>query len=196
LFENTIEANLLTVMTVTIKGTWVKTRPSDWCGIASADSSLVAVSFLRDPQRIQWCKSERGDPAGQEVRLLLRWYDKIGLDVQLNFGVGGARRSRTLLSNVSYQPSIPEESEFATGEPRCFATVRGEPDIDCWVLFLAKEDVSVGRKGLWHLRHDRREGIKEPLRSVLRLWAKGHGGNGLRRRCRQTSGARVRLKEE
>jgi hypothetical protein len=89
MFENTIEASSLTVMTVTIKGAWVKTRPSDWRGIASADSSLVAVSFLRDPQGIMWCKSERGDPAGQEVRLLLGWYDKIGLDVQVNFGVGG-----------------------------------------------------------------------------------------------------------
>jgi hypothetical protein len=167
MLENTIEAGSLTAMGVTIKGDWLKTKFSDWRGIAAADSLLVAVSFLHHPQGIMWCKSERGRPEGQEVRLLLGWFDKIGLDVQVNFGVGASRRSRTRLPNVSYRPGIANELEFVTGQPSCFATVQGDPNIDCWVLFLARQDVSVGRKGLWHIKRERRQGVKEPLRSVL-----------------------------
>jgi hypothetical protein len=167
MLENRIETGSLTATGVTINGDWLTTRPSDWRGIAAAGSSLVAVSFLQNSKDISWCKSERSRPEGQEVQLLLGWFDNIGLDVSVSFGIAASRRSRTRLPNVSYRPVIEKKAEFVTGELSCFATVHGDPVIDCWVLFLARQDVSVGRKGLWHLRRDRREGVKEPLRSVL-----------------------------
>ncbi len=153
--------------TVNISGSWVKTKPADWVGIAHSNQPIVAVSFLKYQNEISWCKSDREQIDGQQLRLLLGWYDNFGFDVQVNFGVGSHVISRTLLPEPTYLPSILSVASCVTGSMFKFTLVEGSPPIECWALFLDRSDVKMGRHGLWHLRRELSTNIFEPLKSIL-----------------------------
>ena len=123
--------------------------------------------------RVSWCKSERGTPGGQSVRLLLGHYDAGGRDIQVAFEIGeGQARSRTLVASPEYRPTIGTSS-ISTGALVPFCTITGDPAIHLQALFLAAADVEVARDGIWHLRPRLVASVPESFRELLT-----HGRSG------------------
>lgn len=168
---------------VTVQGDWGSERHSDWHGSATAEEPMVAVVFLTFAGReVAWCKSEPSGvwlakhESGWEraglgstvpVRLALFWYDNVGKDVQVNFSAGGGgRRGRILIPWAGYRPSI-ERGPYETGRACLFARIDSDPPVDCHVLFLASQQIRVGRAGRWRVRENVAKSLEPPLRTIL-----------------------------
>jgi hypothetical protein len=126
-----------------------------WEGLAKADHSLVAVSFLVKGNSVQWGKSDPQAPAGAcEVDLALFPHDNIGLKVQVNIvvGNGGYRRNTTRVASVTYLPEVPDLQEIACGQLLRLATINGDPVIEVGLMFLPRAEVRKGRTGNWKPR--------------------------------------------
>lgn len=153
---------------VAVSGAWQPGNTRDWRGQTESAEPVVAVAFLRQGPRVSWCKSERANPSGQSVRLLLAHYDSLGRDVQVNFSVGdGHVVSRTLVASPAYQPAIQFPMTGATGAFLPFASVEGSQQVELLLLLLAGADVQVGRNGLWRLRPNLVESVPEAFRELL-----------------------------
>ena len=159
---------------VRVDGSWQESRMRDWKGIAISTEPLVALVLLRFENKVEWCKSERGNPDGQPVRLLLSPYDSEKLDVQINFSVGGGHvRSRSIVSSDTYKPKLLELNNISTGVFYKMFDVKGSRNIELYSLFLAASDVKVGRNGLWHIRKEHQENVEEPLARILSFGRNG-----------------------
>jgi hypothetical protein len=160
---------------VTISGEWRSGSPRDWWGRAHASEPLVAVSLLIGSEGISWCKSERGKPDGQSIRLLLGHHDAEGCDVQVNFSVGGGQVvSRTFVQSREYIPKLLANCTVSTASIFNFASVEGSNSITLAVIFLAAADVRMGRNGLWHLRRDFAESVPDAYRQLLSFGRTGY----------------------
>lgn len=152
---------------VQIDGAWCGDAPRDWRGTATSAVPLVAMSFLESSGHCEWCKSER-DVTSPEVDLALRQYDDTGLDVQVNFSVGGGgRRCRSLVASPSYRPDLPATRALQTARIYRFGEVEGDPPVNLFVLFLARADVESSRKALWRVRKRLESDLAEPFRRWL-----------------------------
>src|SRR4051794_37324606 len=96
----------LTSLPVTAEGGWSPGRKRDWQGIAISSEPLVAVAFLRVAGVTEWCKSERHNENGLELRLALFPYDESLTDVQVNFSVGGGRCLSRIKITSRYNPPV------------------------------------------------------------------------------------------
>ena len=153
---------------VALAGDWLPVPVRDWRGQACAPEPIVAVSFVTRAGGVSWCKSERGNPVGHNVRLLLGHYDATGHDLQVAFEIGeGQARSRTLVTSGEYRPSIDAPSSVSTGTVIPFCTISGDPPIRVQALFLAAADVEVRRNGIWHLRARLVDYVPETFRKIL-----------------------------
>lgn len=153
---------------VTISGEWLDPPKRDWRGIASASEPLVAVVFLKQRNRLEWCKSDRGSVEGLPIRLALFPYDKLASEVQVNFSVGGG--GRCLASNVpsrNYRPDIHSHNVVRTGELVTFARVDGSPAVDAEMLFIPQRSVQFGRNALWRLRSGLELSLPDELNQIL-----------------------------
>jgi hypothetical protein len=140
---------------------------TEWHGLATAAEPIVAGVFLGRQGEVTWCKSERARGPGTASHLALARDDKTERDVQVSFSVGkGWEQTRTLLSSAGYRPEIKRGS-WVTGRAQLFTRVDGEPLVDCDILFLATQQVRVGRSGLWRVREHIAELLEPPLRSIL-----------------------------
>jgi hypothetical protein len=153
---------------VSVSGAWQPGETRDWRGQAQSQEAVVAVIFSRRGTGVLWCKSERANPAGQPVRLLLGPYDSLGRDVQVNFSIGGGHvLSRTLVESATYRPPIQPQTTGETGIVLPFASVEGSQHVHLLVLFLAGSDVKAGRNGLWHLRPHLVASVPDAFRAPL-----------------------------
>lgn len=161
-------SDALRQLPVLVSGGWQAGPTRDWRGEARAAEPLVAIVFCVRGANVSWCKSERPNPAGQPVRLLLGHHDSEGCDVQVNFSVGaGQVRSRTVVASPSYRPLIPTPIAGATAALLPFSAVEGSHQVQLSVLFLAGSEVKVGRNGVWHLRPALVESVPEGFRELL-----------------------------
>jgi hypothetical protein len=157
----------LTSIDVVVEGKWSPPSSRDWKGTIVADEPIVAVSFVISPDICLWVKSER-DQQPPNIRCVLFPYDRNGLDVQVNFGVGKSNRIwRTLVPSASYRPTIPEQIVLRTARIHHFATIAGNPSIELCVLFIAKANVTSSRSTLWRVRKQLAQDIPEPWRQCL-----------------------------
>ena len=160
---------------VAVSGEWCNSSPRDWRGQAQASEPIVAVSFLIGSEGISWSKSERGQPDGQSIRLLLGHHDSDGCDVQVNFSVGGGQVvSRTLVQSREYIPKLLANCTVSTASIFNFGTIEGSHSVALAAIFLAASDVRVGRNGLWHLRRDFAESVPDAYRQLLSFGRTGH----------------------
>ncbi len=162
----TFQTGSLKKITVTVDGTWRTTAfRRDWNGKAQAAEPIVALvldGFGR------WAKSDRPLSDGSlSVRLLLAPWDKDRRDVGVHFSVGGGGAQSRTTVEPDYRPSIENIAVFRTGQLDSFAIVEGSRMVNFFVLFVCREDVRIGRNGLWNLRPALRESISEPWRSAL-----------------------------
>jgi hypothetical protein len=162
-----LDAPSLTRAPVTIYGEWLDGPARNFHGRAICAEPIVAVAFSSRPA-VSWAKSDRPDADGSlKVRLLLARYNRQNLDVQVNFSIGGGHAlARTTLS-ADAPPSIDAPLSLDTGRVFPFTTVEGSRTVDLYALFLCRNDVRIGRNGLWNLEPQRREHVAEPYLSIL-----------------------------
>src|SRR5881394_3588780 len=104
-------------VTIIVSGAWSQRPPWDWKGSVAAAEPIVAMTFLRVGDHVEWVRSEKTVHAEMEIRLLLGRYDSEGLDVQVCFGVGeNSVRWRTLLVDANALPSVPRAREVRAGQ--------------------------------------------------------------------------------
>lgn len=167
MFEK-FHSDALRQIDVSVSGEWQAGATRDWRGQARAPEPVVAISFAVKGAQVSWCKSERANPVGQPVRLLLGHYDSAMRDVQVNFSVGkGGVVSRTVVDSPTYRPKFQATMTVATASFIQFTTVEGSQPVQLFALFLAGSDVKVGRNGLWHLRPKLVESVPVDFRNLL-----------------------------
>ena len=153
---------------VILIGAWAPGPIRDWRGLAISNKPLVSIVFLQCGNTVEWARSERPDVLGERVRLLLGLYDETGLDVQVNFDVGGGQCiQRISVESSLYRPSIPSTLQTHTAQMIPFCDVVGSSPVKLSVLFLSGADVHVVRNGLWHARPSTAEKLAEPLKTLL-----------------------------
>lgn len=153
---------------MTVTGAWLAAPRRDWQGVIQASEAVVGLSFISIGSHTEWSKSDRGSAEGLEARVMLGNYDRLGLDVQVNFSIGhNGPRWRTLVDSATYLPRLLIPKTFQTGGLIDFAKVEGNPLVELKAIFLARQDVKVGRNGLWHLRKELVEFFPESLRKIL-----------------------------
>ena len=162
------QSEALQRLDVTVTGSWLPGAVRDWRGEASAREPIVAIAFVVRAGRAWWCKSERGAPGGQKIRLLLGHYDAAGRDIQVAFEIGeGQARSRTAVPSREYLPNIDTCRSFSTAVIAPFCMISGDPPVQLRALFLAAADVEVGRNGIWHLRSRLVPNVPESFQELL-----------------------------
>jgi hypothetical protein len=150
-----------------VAGAWSEGSKRVWRGTSTSAVPLVAMSFLKTRGQYEWCKSEKKESA-PTVQLALFPHDDAGMDVQVNFSVGrGGRLTRSKVPSPSYRPELLPTRALQTGRVERFATIAGVPEVEAWVLFLAREDVESMRGGLWRVRSHLHPGLPEPFRQWL-----------------------------
>ena len=151
---------------VLIAGGW-DPGSGKWRGVAQSSEPLVSVVLLSARGETDWCKSERAKAADFDLTLaLFPFEDPLIVQVSVTSG-GGGRRFATRVPSVTYRPVLPAELRIGTGDRIHLATVEGEPRVEISLMLVAAQDVSVGRKGLWHIREQAATGLDESLLKIL-----------------------------
>jgi hypothetical protein len=160
--------NFTKKISVRITGSWQEGTRRQWQGLAVSSEPVVVLNLSRACNKIEWSKSERGNPEGQEVRLILSPYDKDKNDVQVRFIVGwGVAEYSCITLSDTYLPEILFNKEITTGEIVKMFLVEGNKTIEFYALFLAASDVEVGRNGLWHVRKKYQKLLPRPFDKIL-----------------------------
>ena len=153
---------------LTVSGAWSHCPPWDWKGTVVAPEPIVAMTFLRIADHVEWVRSEKTMHAEMEIRLLLGRYESRGLDVQACFGVGDCSvRWRTMLDNADDLPSVPETRTIRAGQCFAFCTPFGTPQIALYGLVLLRRQAVSSRVGIWHLKAEHSSLLAQPWRKIL-----------------------------
>lgn len=156
-----------------IEGKWEKKRNWDWNGKIIANESIVAVSFLRVGNRIEWARSEKQSTPELDIRLLLGIFDADPKDVQVVFSIGtNGPRWRTFLENPDRPPEIPDQT-VVIGKPFSFCKSFGTPAIELFGLVILREQAVCARNGHWHIKKEYKEFLPEDCFHIL-----SHGRTG------------------
>src|SRR5207244_2541522 len=137
-----------------IEGTWKEgnegKRYWNWHGIITAKEPIVAVSFMRVGNRIEWARSGKDLTKEIDVIFGLGTFDSDPKDVQTIFYVGGnGPRWRTLLDDdAKLPPEVFSPSKIVIGKPFSFCKPFGNPAIEFLGLIILREHVIGARNGL------------------------------------------------
>ncbi len=165
----------LTTIPVTLESSWRLTEGRQWNAIGVASEPVVALAFLFTSECYEWVRSERTDEPSVEVRLSLHSYEKGGIDTLVTFIVNdGQRRGRSILPSSLYKPLLPERIDLVTGKIMKLGTIEGQPCFEIGVLLIARRDVKVRRKGIWHLRENLAKDLLPPWTQILRYSRAGN----------------------
>ncbi len=133
-----------------------------------APEPIIAMTFLRVGDHVEWVRSEKTMHAEMEVRLLLGRYDSRGLDVQTCFGVGDCSvRWRTMLDNPDDLPSIAEMRTIRAGKSFAFCPPFGTPEVTLYGLVLLRRQAVGSRVGIWHLRPEYTSFLPQPWKRIF-----------------------------
>ena len=137
-----------------LDGKWERKRNWDWNGTIGANEPIVAISFLRVGNRIEWARSQKQLTPKLDIRLLLGIFDSDPKDVSVGFSIGeNGPRWRTLLDNPNQPPEIPQQT-IAIGKPFTFCEPFGSPAIELFGLVILREQAVCARNGLWHIKKE------------------------------------------
>lgn len=168
------DLSFLKSLRVEITGSWQESSRRAWRGCAISSEPVVALVISKVDKKIEWCKSERGNPDGQPVKLIMGHYDSENLDVQINYSIGGGHVcSRCITSTQRYKPELLIKRAMRAGVIEKVFQVEGSKTIELYALFLAASDVKVGRNGLWRIRDEYRDKLLSPFDEIL-----AYGRNG------------------
>jgi hypothetical protein len=152
---------------VTIEGVWEKKRLWDWNGTITANEPIVAISFLRVGNRVEWARSKKDLTTKLDVRLFLGIFDSDPRDVSVGFSIGlNGPRWRTLLDDSNQPPEISQRN-IAVGKPFVFCKPFGNPAIELFGLIILRDHVTGARNGVWHIKRIYRESLPKEWLHIL-----------------------------
>ena len=155
-------------VTIAVSGAWSPQPPWDWKGSVTAPEPIVAMTFLRVGDHVEWVRSEKTVHAEMEIRLLLGRYDSKGLDVQACFSVGeNTVRWRTMLDHANALPSVPGLREIRAGQSFPFCAPFGTPEIALYGLVLLRRQAVSARLGIWHLKAEYSSLVPPPWNRIF-----------------------------
>ncbi len=151
------------------EGDWVNGPKRQWRGAAKGEKPLIALIMCEVGDALIWTKSERHGPQGElTINMLISHYDADGCRVQVNYGLGGIHaRANTTVASAEYRPELPASFEVKTAEINKLASVKGEPDMDFYALFLCADEAEFSESGSWTVKQSYVDGLQEPFRSIL-----------------------------
>jgi hypothetical protein len=156
------------LVTITVSGAWSQQPPWDWKGSVTAPEPIVAMTFLRVGNHVEWVRSEKTVHAEMEIRLLLGRYDSKGLDVQACFSVGeNTVRWRTMLDHANALPTVPGLRQSPAGQSFPFCALFGTPEIALYALVLLRRQAVSARLGIWHLKAEYSSLLPPPWNRVF-----------------------------
>jgi len=122
-----------------------------WSGFASSSEPIVALAIIETENQYSWVRSSNREDT-IEMGILFSPRDETGKNVSVSFAVGDA-----VVCGICNVPSKQTEPNplpgaFKTGVAIHFAQIQSEKLVDLHVVFLAKSDVKIQKKGIWHLK--------------------------------------------
>jgi hypothetical protein len=172
------EINLanLSELEVSITGQWSPAPKRDWQGAAVSSEPIVGLAMMETESGCEWCLSGHTTARNLALRVALFPYEKVGLDVQVNFSVGntdGHVRGRSAVASPAYVPSLECPRSVRSGQVFTLAKLAGKPSVVLKALFLARCDIRTSRNGIWHIATDFEAGLPAPFRKMLCCGRKG-----------------------
>lgn len=157
----------LTTVPIRLHGEWQKGKDGQWEGAAESAVPIASIVFLTNGSFCAWCKS---DKISESLRVSFKVFphEKEGKEFHISFFAGGGGRQFCVeIEPPGNDPKIHAPRLVPTGKLVRFAAVGGEDRIDAYVLFIARDDLKVGRKRLWRVRKSVAAGLHEPFRTWL-----------------------------
>lgn len=150
-----------------LEGKWERKRNWDWNGIIIADKPIIAISFLRVGNRIEWARSQKQSASELDARLLLGIFDSDPKDVQVVFSFGAnGPRWRTVLDDSNQPPDISNRA-VAIGKSFAFCKSFGTPAIELFGLVIFREQAVCARNGLWHIKKEYKDLLPDDCIHIL-----------------------------
>ena len=136
-------------------------------GLCKSSVDIVALALIQRSSGFSWAKSGMSSPAPPIEFYWGAYADPTDVHVGYAFDGGGGVQGRMRIGNVGEPPLRFLRTSYVTGRIEPMAVYEGKPDHVCWILFLARSDVSFGRNRLWHLRKHLVEAMPAPWGGIL-----------------------------
>ena len=104
--------------------------------------------------------------------------DATGKNVSVSFAIGDSVVCDSCTVPSQQTEPNPLPGIFGTGSVNHFAQIQCDKHINLYVLFLAKVDVKILKKGIWHLKAAHQESLDSTWKEVLT-----YGRTGIVKKC-------------
>jgi hypothetical protein len=167
--------NTLTLahIALSVSGSWVPSAGPNrrWLGEIRGDKQFATLVLVSTRAHLRWAKSEVAGPDPLPILLDLHPLSPASAEVQFIFiaGDGWVQDFRAHLPQDSYLPSASPPPEAHPGHIyTVFHANDATPPAIFQVLFLARDDVTVGRTGVWRIRKNLESLVSSDLLLALR----------------------------
>lgn len=146
---------MLSAVDIAISGQWAESIASNkrWAGELRSDRSFVALLLATTLGRLFWAKTDVCPPVGAQLLFDIHPLSWTTPETQLIFCVHGGWIQDVVVSMSppqEVQPCVPDHAR-AGALLRLF-NVESQPAAAFELVILAREDVRVGRSGVWRPR--------------------------------------------
>jgi hypothetical protein len=140
---------------IAISGQWVESISPNkrWTGEVQSDRAFVALLLATTPERLYWAKTQVCPPVGTQILFDIHPLRPSTPETQLIFHVRGGRIQDVVVSMSpprEAQPCFPDLAR--AGEVLRLFNVESQPAVSIELVILAREDVRLGRSGVWRPR--------------------------------------------
>ena len=171
----------LTSAPVTITGSWRLSKPPsghrkkpyyrnwprEWHGLAQADHAVAAMAMVATERFVHWTKTAEIAPT---LHIRFQWpaFYRDPTFKAASLTIGGTHCiARCRVKLFHRRPAIRRKVLIHTGEFFHILTVRGQPQLDFYLLFLDGCQVKMGRGRRWRLRHQGHPLLPMPIKEAL-----------------------------
>jgi len=132
-----------------------------WEGKAESIEPIVAIVIIESESEYSWVRCSATNTNYLPLTIQYSPYDESNLNASVSFGINDSivHAQSCLKSNLTL-PN-PRVGNFITGSIITFAEIESEKILSLEFIFFAKTDVHVGRKGIWHLKFEKKELLDE-----------------------------------
>ena len=148
-----------------------------WAGKATSPDPIVALAIIETDEHYSWVRSSNREDT-LEIGILFSPMDATGKNVSVSFAVGDSVVCDTCTVPSQQTEPNPLPGIFGTGSVVHFAQIQCDKHINLYVLFLAKVDVKILKKGIWHSKAAHQKSLDSTWKEVLT-----YGRTGIVKKC-------------
>jgi hypothetical protein len=148
-----------------------------WAGNATSSEPIVALAIIETDEHYSWVRSSNREDT-LEIGILFSPMDATGKKVSVSFAVGDSVVCDTCTVPSQQTEPNPLPGILESGSVVHFAQVQSDKQVNLHVLFLAKADVKILKKGIWHLKAAHQESLDSTWKDVLT-----YGRTGMVKKC-------------